>query len=267
MGNEYVFNSDSDLGRLHLEYLSALLDEHSFASLDAIGVKPGQRCLDVGSGAGTVARALAERAGPTGQVVAVDRATDRLNAGLAGLRGVEVRRHDINDGVPGGPYDLIHARLLLLHLPNRLEVLSSLVDALAPGGWLMLTEFTGPQQRVVTVPRPEDEEFFYYVQETAHAFPVRTAGVSYDWAYEAGPAMAAAGLENVSSESFSLAAAGGETPWLLMRVLYRQLWDVFLANGVLTEDELVRFDELMLDPRFCAWFYTGVTTLGRRPAA
>ncbi|WP_460529474.1 class I SAM-dependent methyltransferase [Flindersiella endophytica] len=267
MGNEYVFNSDSDLGQVHLEYLSALLDEHSFANLDAIGIKPGQRCLDLGSGAGTIARGLAERAGPTGRVVAVDVATDHLGAGLAGLPGVEVHRHDINDGLPApGPYELIHARLLLLHLPNRLEVLDTLVDALAPGGWLMLTEYTGPQQRVVTVPRPEDEEFFYHLQETAHAFPARTVGVSYDWAYEAGPAMAAAGLVNVRAESQSTAAAGGEAPWLLMRNLYRQLWNTFLTNDVLTEAELRRFDDLMGDPRFSAWFYTTVTTCGRRPA-
>jgi SAM-dependent methyltransferase len=266
MGNKYVFNSDSDLGHDHLEYLSVLLDDHSFANLDAIGIKPGQRCLDLGSGAGTIARGLAERTGPTGQVVAVDLATDHLT-GLADLPGVEVHRHDINDGVPvPGPYDLIHARLLLLHLPNRVKILSNLVDSLAPGGWLMLTEYTGPAQRVVTVPNPEDEQFFCHVQETAHAFPARTSGVSYEWAYEAGPAMAAAGLENVRSESYSLSAAGGEAPWLLMRNLYRQLTPAFVANDVLTEAEIVRFDELMLDPRFSAWFYTAVTTRGRRPA-
>jgi SAM-dependent methyltransferase len=262
MGKRYAFNSDTDLGREHLEYLSTMLDDHSFAQLDAIGVKPGQRCLDLGSGAGTIANHLAERTGPDGQVVAVDLATDHL---VAHPR-VEVYRHDINDGVPvAGSFDLIHARLLLLHLPRRQEILAMLADALAPGGWLVLTEFTGPQQRVVTAPSEADELFFYSMQERAHSFAAKQFGASYEWAYDAGRCMATVGLANIGSRSFSRSHRGGEAGWMLMRNLYRQLADVFVTNGVLTEDELVRFDDLLLDPRFSAWIYTVVTTRGQRP--
>jgi hypothetical protein len=53
-----------------------------------------------------------------------------------------VRRHDIvGEPVPEGPWDLIHERLVLLHLPERLEVLDRLVVALAPGGWLLVEDF------------------------------------------------------------------------------------------------------------------------------
>lgn len=262
MVNEYVFDSDTDLGRDQLELLSAVLDEKSIAILDTIGVRPGQRCLDLGSGAGTIAAQLAERAGPDGQVVAVDLATDQL----AEHPWVEVYEHDITAGLPvRGPFDLIHARLLLMHLAGREDLLTTLAGALAPGGRLLITEFAAPPQRVLTVPRPEDEAFFLRMQQVAHAFCVWTAGVSFQWAYEAGPAMVAAGLVDVRCETFSRSYAGGEAGWMLMRNYYHQLRAPFLANDVFTEAELDRFDELLLDPRFSAWIYPCVTTLGRRP--
>jgi SAM-dependent methyltransferase len=43
--------------------------------------------------------------------------------------------------VPGGPYDLVYARLLLFHLPQRAAVLARLWDAVAPGGALVVQEY------------------------------------------------------------------------------------------------------------------------------
>jgi cyclopropane fatty-acyl-phospholipid synthase-like methyltransferase len=70
---EYVF-ADREL--LHesrrLHFLEAGLDPVTVACFETIGVAPGWRCLEVGAGAGSMARWLAERAGPGGEVVAVD---------------------------------------------------------------------------------------------------------------------------------------------------------------------------------------------------
>jgi 2-polyprenyl-3-methyl-5-hydroxy-6-metoxy-1,4-benzoquinol methylase len=43
--------------------------------------------------------------------------------------------------LPAGRYDLIHARLVLSHLPQRRDVLARLVQALRPGGWLVVEDF------------------------------------------------------------------------------------------------------------------------------
>jgi chemotaxis methyl-accepting protein methylase len=48
---------------------------------------------------------------------------------------VRVERHDVAaDPVPENAYDLIHARLVLVHLPERDRVLATLAAALRPGG-------------------------------------------------------------------------------------------------------------------------------------
>jgi SAM-dependent methyltransferase len=116
-----------------------LLEEYhdplSVGQLDAIGVEEGWRCLDVGAGAGSVTRMLAERVGSTGSVLAVDLDTSLID-GLASDR-VQVRRHDLlSDQMPEDEFDLVHARLLLMFLSPRLGALQRLVAAARPGGWV-----------------------------------------------------------------------------------------------------------------------------------
>jgi SAM-dependent methyltransferase len=103
----------------------------------ALGVGQGWRCLEIGAGDGLIARWLPGQVGG-GAVVATDIET-RFLAGLEALN-VEVLRHDMPatvDPRPGDPFDLIHARNLLFHLPERDQVLDRLVSWLRPGGWLV----------------------------------------------------------------------------------------------------------------------------------
>src|SRR6266498_3847074 len=99
--------------------LEEIFDPFSIRNLDRLGVREGWRCLEVGAGAGSIARWLGEIAGP-GNVVATDLSTTYLEP-LA-ERGIEVLRHDVTaDDNPGAPgeFDLIHCRFVLDHLPLR----------------------------------------------------------------------------------------------------------------------------------------------------
>jgi SAM-dependent methyltransferase len=86
---------------------------------------------------------------------------------------LEVRRHDIvTDPLPEAAFDLIHARLVLIHLPQREEVLSRLVAALKPGGWLVDEEFDSsvPSVRLVSNGR----RYSWRGDNRAHSATVRT---------------------------------------------------------------------------------------------
>ena len=134
---EYVLQraSSPEVERARLRLLEAFHDPVSAGQLGAIGVGEGWRCLDVGAGAGSVTRMLAQRVGSTGSVLAVDLDTGVLDA-LASDR-VEVRRHDLmSDELPEAAFDLVHARLLLMFLSPRLGALERLVSAARPGGWI-----------------------------------------------------------------------------------------------------------------------------------
>lgn len=132
--------------------------------LDEIGLAPGARCLDAGCGPGETMRLMAQRVGPTGSVLGVD-----LDAALgadavamlhaSGHRQCRFRVHDVSgtSPLPAGPFDLVYARLLLFHLPERVSVLARLWDAVAPGGHLVVQDYDLGGARVLPTLHSVDE--------------------------------------------------------------------------------------------------------------
>lgn len=263
MSKPYIFDaSGSDLGRQQLELLQIILDKPSIESLSGCDIRPGQRCLDVGAGAGSLTHWLADQVGPTGSVVAVDLATDHIEP----RDNIETYQHDINEGVPvEGTFDLIHVRLLLMHLPTREAIFKSLVEALSPGGWLVVGDFTFRKLQVLTAPSQADKDLWEHMMHTSHGVASPKRGISFDWAEQAGTRMEEAGLRNVHSLEFSETTPGGSPGCLLHLNLNTQAEPLLTQFGI-TQDELKRYRELMLDPSFRAWFYQFHCTRGQKPA-
>jgi 2-polyprenyl-3-methyl-5-hydroxy-6-metoxy-1,4-benzoquinol methylase len=121
-------------------------DEESYRHLGALGVGPGWRCLCMGAGPGSVSGWLAERVAPSGSVVAADARSGRLRELAAG-------REAVLDGLREEEFDLAFGRSLLVHLPEREHALDYLIEAVRPGGWVVVADFdwtlSGP-------PRPDD---------------------------------------------------------------------------------------------------------------
>jgi ubiquinone/menaquinone biosynthesis C-methylase UbiE len=116
--------------------------------LDRVGLGPGASCLDAGCGPGETMRLMAGRAGPSGRVVGIDTDSSLGATALAALHEeghgqCSFHAHDLTAGepIPGAPFDLVYARLLLFHLPQRAAVLARLWDAVAPGGHLLVQDY------------------------------------------------------------------------------------------------------------------------------
>jgi SAM-dependent methyltransferase len=138
----YVFDHSWEGERDRLSALERIFDPGTFRHLDALGVRPGWRCLEVGAGAGSVARWLCRRVGPEGRVVATDLKTGFLDHLTEEFTCAEVLCHDVvADDLEEGAFDLIHTRLLLEHLAERDLALKRLVRALAPGGVILVEDF------------------------------------------------------------------------------------------------------------------------------
>ncbi|WP_256837741.1 class I SAM-dependent methyltransferase [Ornithinimicrobium faecis] len=260
---DHACDPGTDLGRQQLEHLDLLLDEHSIKSLTATGIRPGLRCLEIGAGSGSMARWMASRVQPEGSVVALDVETSQLEGGLG---NVDVRRYDINHGVPGGPYDLIHARLVLMHLPRRRQLVNELVNALTPGGWLVLGEYLGPSLGAVDGPTVADCELFERVVGAAVEQSGKPRGTDFGWALDVDEVMGQAGLVHLHSERHMATTAGGTTGCLLYQNYVRQATP-YLLDADIEQDEIDRFDRLMGDPRFRAWFFEFTSVRGQRPFA
>src|SRR5262245_22870788 len=72
MGSEYVLTKDFRGEHERLRLLESHVDPLSVAAIEAVGLSRGARCLEIGAGAGSIARWLAERVGDPGLVVATD---------------------------------------------------------------------------------------------------------------------------------------------------------------------------------------------------
>ncbi len=116
--------------------------------LDQVGLAPGASCLDAGCGPGETMRMLAQRVGPAGRVLGIDvdaplGALAQATLHGAGHRHCHFHAQDLTAGepIPGAPFDVVYARLLLFHLPQRVAILARLWDAVAPGGHLAVQDY------------------------------------------------------------------------------------------------------------------------------
>jgi tRNA A58 N-methylase Trm61 len=96
----YVFDNAWERGRARLATVEELLDPGSIRHLDALGVAPGWRCLEIGAGGGSIAQWLCGRVGPYGAVTGTDLDT-RYLAALDEVN-LDVRRHDVTTSWPTG---------------------------------------------------------------------------------------------------------------------------------------------------------------------
>ncbi len=135
----YLLANDGTGAQRRLAALGELFDPWTFEHLDRLGLGAGWRCWEVGAGGPSVVRGLARRVGAQGSVLATD--IDVAWAASASAPNVEVAVHDVAaDPVPVGGFDLVHARLVLVHVAERDRALDNMVAALAPGGWLVVED-------------------------------------------------------------------------------------------------------------------------------
>jgi SAM-dependent methyltransferase len=109
------------------------------------GIEPGMRVLDAGCGAGDVTQLLAQRVGPTGQVIAVDQASEAVAATRArveksNVANVDVVQEDIATIRLDTPVDAVVGRLVLMHVAEPIEVLRNLRQSLATQGIMLFQE-------------------------------------------------------------------------------------------------------------------------------
>jgi SAM-dependent methyltransferase len=120
-----------------------LFDPLTRSFLEQAGLVPGMRVLDLGSGAGNVARVAADLVGPDGAVVGVER--DPAAVELARRRtdapNVEYRIGDAEtlDGVEDG-FDAVVGRLVLMYLSDPAATLRYAAARVRPGGLICMHE-------------------------------------------------------------------------------------------------------------------------------
>lgn len=143
-------NADPEEGA-RLGSLQSLHDASTLRQFERLGIGPGWRCVELGAGAGSVARWMSEAVGDSGSVTAIDRDATLLQE-LATRPNVTVVEGDLMTMSFGSScFDLAHSRSVLMHVEDPDAVVEHLVPALAPGAVVLFEEADGePAQRAAS---------------------------------------------------------------------------------------------------------------------
>jgi len=241
-----------------LALMSALLDPVELAHIARLELRPGWRCLEVGCGNGSIARALAERVAPAGHVVASD-----IDLGCIVGQQVpclEVRRIDIlQDAIEEGSYDFVVARALLHHLTAARKALERMVNALKPGSVLLSVE---PDMLPCTVAEPDSMHRFW---EGWLKWSVE-AGIDYFVGRKIPAWLDLLGLEDVAGEGHTAQFNGGSDWATYWTETLGELAPSLLKSSYVTEKLLEEFHARYQDPHYWTSVITFTANWGRKPA-
>ena len=217
--------------------LSALFDPVSLRQFDACGFGTGWRCWEVGAGGSALVRQMAARIGDSGRVLATD--IDDAWARAAASANVEVRRHDVAlDAPPEGPFDLVHARLVLVHVPERERALRNMVAALGPGGWLVVEDADPTLQPLSCIDAAGQEQELANRIRSGFRQLMAARGTDLSFGRRLPRMFRECGLEDVVAEGYFPVARPECLPLEIATI--GMIREQLLANGIATEEEIER---------------------------
>jgi SAM-dependent methyltransferase len=237
--------------------------------LDRVGLRPRQSAIDLGCGPRGILDLLAGRVSPEGRVVGLD--ADPAHTAMAaefatgrGLSGVEIITADARrTGLPSGSFDLVHARTLLVNVPEPARVVAEMARLTRPGGWVVSME-------------PDSEYAMCYPPHPAFTrlceiFPLVFGrnGADHTIGRRVPELLRQVGLEDVGVEARVQMYPPGNTRRTNRLELVRSMRPQILEMGLIGEAELDELDAAarahLDDPHTVAVFGLLFLAWGRKP--
>ncbi|GAA2251308.1 hypothetical protein GCM10010232_44130 [Streptomyces amakusaensis] len=235
-----VFSHAVSTERERLKLLESVLDHHTRARFEGLGLREGHRVLEVGGGGGSVARWLAGR----GARVTV---TDLDTAFLDELAddGVRVLRHDVyTEDFPPGSFDFIHARYVVIHLPDPEKALARMAQWLAPGGVLVVEE--PAFFPVKDSPHPAYRKVMRAFRENLES----AVGTDTEWARALPVPFEGKGLTGIGHDARLQRITGGDDEALWWRLTLEQSRAAVVAAGLASDEDFEAAYAELTDPAF-----------------
>ena len=230
--DDYLLDNQQSEAGGRLDALAALFNPSTFQRMDAIGLSSGWRVWEVGAGGASVPTWIAART--NAQVLATDIDTTWLESESAPY---EVMRHDVGiDPAPYDNFDLVHARLVLVHVRERINALTTMMGALRPGGWLFLEEADPGLQPLVCPDEYGDEQRLANKLKLAFRSLMSERGVDLSFGRTLPRLLRAAGMSDVQSDAYF--PIGGPVCNELERATIAQIRDRLVSSGLASAEEI-----------------------------
>jgi SAM-dependent methyltransferase len=231
---QYAFDNTGKMAEARYNQLARLYDTNTIHYIEQRGIDRGWACLEVGGGGGSIASWLCARVGVTGRVLATD-LDPRFLQSLS-YKNLEVRRHDIrSESLPREEFDFAHTRLVLMHLPDREIALKRIIDALKPGGWIVVEEFDA----LTFLPDPaiNPAEANLRVRGACHEALI-ARGVDLYCGRLLAHELKANGLVQVGANA-SVSLWGGKSAGTkLMKLNFEEMREPMVSSGLISQEEL-----------------------------
>ena len=231
---EYLLDNRQAEAGQRFDALSALFNPSTFRHAKALGLSSGWRVWEVGAGSPSVPAWLAEQVGADGHVLATDIDTSWMEGAGAGF---EVLRHDVGlEPPPSGSFDLVHARLVLVHVRSRAQALTAMVASLRPGGWLLLEEADPALQPLVCPDESGPEQALANKLKRGFRTLLAQRGVDLAYGRTLPRLLRDAGMIEVQSDAYF--PMGGPVCTELERATVEQIRGRLIAAGAATDTEI-----------------------------
>lgn len=248
---------DPHAGQLaRLRTLESAFDPLSQSVFEQLALPARPAILDLGAGAGSLAAWLVKRY-PDARVTATDIDT-RL---LMDLPGIHVVTHNaVTDDFPAGSFDVVHARALLCHLPEREDIVTRAITWVRPGGWLVIEDVS--LQPSLSTANP----LLRKVAQAGVTLLEQSMGSDMRWADTLPRQLRERGLLNSAHRTLEGRIGDGSAADTFWAATTAQAAPALLKRKLLTQQDLDAMADLRADPGFTETALTLVSAWGQVPA-
>jgi SAM-dependent methyltransferase len=252
--SETLFGHAIPTERYRLQLVEEVFDPITIPVLNGRGIAPTWRCLELGAGAGSIARWMAQQGA---QVIATD--TDTTFLDCVSDENLRVVRHNVvTEDFRPGTFDLIHARFLLEHLPQRDAILAKVAGWLAPGGWLVIEDAAAFAMEASPYPAMRR------MRDAMRRYMENAIGTDAHWAPQLPVLLTATDLVETGMSVAVIVNDNGPAT-AFMRATAAQLGQAIVADGQVTEAEFAAAMRLFDEPSYVDMLAAVVSAWGRRP--
>ncbi|MDY7008020.1 MAG: class I SAM-dependent methyltransferase [Cyanobacteriota bacterium] len=267
---DYIFSNTQNINELErLQAIEQIFDPKTRELILTTGITEKWQCLEVGAGAGAMrltprsanAKWLATVVGDSGKVVAVDLDT-RFLAKIKSSN-IDILEADFcHLALESKSFDLIHARCLLIHIPDFQLALSKMVDLLKPGGWLVIEEpdfsaakaIAGDSQMCQSVNKVNLAiEKMFADRGTDYALGAKLPEIlqKYDW-------------QKLSVENDAPISPGRSEIAKMMKMSAIQLTEKYIATGKASHSDIDNYCLFAEDPNTQAIYHAIVRVIAQK---
>ncbi len=178
---------------------------------------------------------IAECVGYAGHVLATD--IDASWTREAASRNVDVRNHVVaRDPPPGELFDLVHARLVLVHVPERERAFRNMISALKPGGWLVIEDADPALQPLSCIDAYGPEQELANRIRLGFRALLSNRGADLSFGRKLPRMFRGAGMEDIAADAYFPITLPECAP--LEFATLAMIRNDLLSNGIATDDEI-----------------------------